>query len=102
MTQRNVTDTKPLNSLTLKLKNLNDQVIVITGATSGIGLVTARMAAEKGAKLVLAGTEEDALKTLTDELKNQGTEVVYVVTDVSKKEDVDRLAEETIKRVWWI
>lgn len=97
MTQRNVTDTKPLNSLTLKLKNLNDQVIVITGATSGIGLVTARMAAEKGAKLVLAGTEEDALKTLTDELKNQGTEVVYVVTDVSKKEDVDRLAEETIK-----
>lgn len=47
MTQRKVTDTKPLNSLTLKLKNLNDQVMVITGATSGIGFVTARMVAEK-------------------------------------------------------
>lgn len=36
----------------LKLKQLKDQVIVITGASSGIGLVTARMAAEKGAKVV--------------------------------------------------
>lgn len=46
----------------LKLKKLKDQVIVITGASSGIGLVTARMAAEKGAKVVAAARNEDALK----------------------------------------
>lgn len=45
MGQREVKDTKPLDSLKLKLKSVKDQVIVITGATSGIGLVTARMAA---------------------------------------------------------
>lgn len=57
----------------LKLKKLKDQVIVITGASSGIGLVTARMAAEKGAKVVAAARNEDALKELTDELKKKGT-----------------------------
>lgn len=46
----------------LKLKKLKDQVIVITGASSGIGLVTARMAAEKGAKVVAAARNEEALK----------------------------------------
>lgn len=45
----------------IKLKKLKDQVIVITGASSGIGLVTARMAAEKGAKVVAAARNEEAL-----------------------------------------
>lgn len=57
----------------IKLKKLKDQVIVITGASSGIGLVTARMAAEKGAKVVAAARNEDALKELADELKEKGT-----------------------------
>ncbi|HEX8788824.1 MAG TPA: SDR family NAD(P)-dependent oxidoreductase, partial [Telluria sp.] len=47
-----------------KLKKLNEQVIVLTGATSGIGLATARMAAEAGAKLVLAARDADALDGL--------------------------------------
>ena len=47
-----------------KLKKLSKQVIVITGASSGIGLVTARMAAEKGAKLVLAARSEEDLRTM--------------------------------------
>jgi len=50
--------------MTYHLKNLRDQVIVITGASSGIGLATARMAAKEGAKLVLAARTEDALKQL--------------------------------------
>jgi len=41
-------------SMKIKLKPLGEQVVVLTGATSGIGLVTARLAAEKGAKLVVA------------------------------------------------
>ena len=44
-----------------KLKPLSEQVIVITGASSGIGLATASMAAKKGARVVLAARNEDAL-----------------------------------------
>ncbi|MDP4114475.1 MAG: SDR family NAD(P)-dependent oxidoreductase, partial [Bacillota bacterium] len=65
----------------IKLKKLKDQVIVITGASSGIGLVTARMAAEKGAKVVAAARNEDALKELTDELKEKGHDAIWVKAD---------------------
>ncbi|GEK89407.1 NADP-dependent 3-hydroxy acid dehydrogenase YdfG [Alkalibacterium putridalgicola] len=94
--QHELTDRKPLDSLSLKLKKLKDQVIVITGATSGIGLVTARMAADKGAKLVLGGREKAALETLTDELSEK-TEVVYLEMDVSKEEEVKQLAEKAVE-----
>ena len=50
----------------IKLKKIRDQIIVITGASSGIGLATARMAAQKGAKLVLAARSDGALRKLTD------------------------------------
>ena len=80
------------------LKKLNKQTIVLTGASSGIGLVTARMAAEQGARLVLAARSEDALRQLTDEINHSGGEAIYVVADVSKPEDVKRLAQEAIRR----
>jgi len=70
------------------LKPLPEQTIVLTGATSGIGLVTARMAAEAGARLVLAARNEEALETLSNELQSAGAEVAYVVADVGKEEDV--------------
>ena len=76
-----------------KLKKLSQQTIVITGASSGIGLVTARMAAKAGAKLVLAARSEDALRQLTNEIKQAGGQAAYVVTDVSKPEEVQHLAE---------
>ena len=82
----------------IKLKKLKEQVIVITGASSGIGLVTARMAAKKGARLVLAARSEDALRQLTDELNNQGAQAVYVVADVSKQDDVKRIAQKAQER----
>jgi short-subunit dehydrogenase len=53
-------------------KNLRNQVLVITGATSGIGLATARLAARKGARLVLAARSESALRQLSDELNALG------------------------------
>lgn len=77
----------------VKLKKLKNQVIVITGASSGIGLVTARMAAEEGARLVLAARSEGALRELTDEIKSGGGKAIYVVADVSKQEDVRRIAD---------
>jgi len=72
----------------MKLKRISDQVIVITGASSGIGLATARMAAQMGARLVLAARNEQALADLTNELRQHGTEAEYVVADVGVEREV--------------
>ena len=79
--------------MALSLKPLRNQVIVITGASSGIGLVTARMAAKQGAKVVLAARNEDALRQLSEEIRNQDGHATYVVADVGKEEDVNRIAQ---------
>jgi NAD(P)-dependent dehydrogenase (short-subunit alcohol dehydrogenase family) len=75
-----------------KLKNIRDQVMVITGGSSGIGLTTARMAAENGALVVVAAREENALAELTDEMNKDKKRMAYVVADVSKEEDVRKIA----------
>jgi short-subunit dehydrogenase len=80
----------------LSLKPLDQQVIVLTGASSGIGLVTARMAAKRGAKLVLAARNEEALQQLADEIRSQGGQAIAVPTDVSKEEDIARLAQAAL------
>ena len=67
----------------MKLKKLSEQTIVITGATSGIGLTTARMAAEKGAKLVLIARNEAALSELAGEIKASGGQAIYHAADVA-------------------
>lgn len=87
----------PSNNLKLNLKKVADQVIVITGASSGIGLVTARMAAAKGAKVVAAARNEDALKKLVAELNAKGQTAIYVTADVAKEEEVNRIAERAIE-----
>lgn len=75
----------------MNLKKLENQVIVITGASSGIGLVTARMAASKGAKVVVAARNEDALKKLVEEFRDQGYSAIYVKADVGREEDISRM-----------
>lgn len=82
----------------VKLKKLGEQVVVITGASSGIGLVTAREAARRGAKLVVAARAEDALRRLVEEITSQGGEAVHVVADVGRQDDVRRIAETALER----
>ena len=84
--------------MSFALKPLEDQVIVITGASSGIGLVTARAAAKRGARLVLAARSESALRELADELSAAGHEAVAVVADVSKDDDVARIRDAAVER----
>lgn len=84
--------------MTLKLKKLSDQVIVITGASSGIGLVTARMAAKRGARVVLNARNEETLRLLTDEINAEGGIVCHVAGDVGQFEDVQNIADEAIRR----
>ena len=61
----------------VKLKKLKDQVIVITGASSGIGLSTARMAAARGARLVLAARNESELRNICDEIGRSGGQASF-------------------------
>jgi short-subunit dehydrogenase len=82
----------------VKLKKLCEQVLVITGASSGIGLVTAREAARRGAKLVVAARSEEALGRLVEEINSRGGEAVYVVADVGRQDDVRRIAEVAVER----
>ncbi|NHN57893.1 MULTISPECIES: SDR family oxidoreductase [Halorussus] len=82
--------------MSVDLKPVEDQVIVITGASSGIGLTTARMAADRGARVVLAARSEDALRELEAEIERTGGDATYVVADVSDRDDVRRIAEEAV------
>src|SRR3954454_14729018 len=82
----------------LHLRPVGDQVIVITGASSGIGLVTARTAARGGAKVVLAARNEAALRTLAGEIADQGGEALAVRCDVGVPEDVAAVARAAIER----
>jgi short-subunit dehydrogenase len=82
----------------LKLKKLEDQVIVITGASSGIGLATARLAAERKAKLVLAARNDEALEKVVQEIRSAGGEAIPVDADVSQKSEVRRIANDAIER----
>ena len=81
----------------IRLKALRDQVIVITGASSGIGLTTARQAAKKGAKLVLAARSDDALRQLVDEIGANGGRAIHVEADVGNEADVRRISDAAFR-----
>ena len=83
--------------MALTLKPLAEQVIVITGASSGIGLVTARLAAKQGAAVVLAARNEAALTELAEEITGGGGRAVAVTCDVGKVEEVAQVAETAIR-----
>lgn len=79
----------------ISLKPLREQVVVITGASSGIGLATARMAVERGARVVLVARNEEALQDIKQQL-NAGERVLHVQADVGDREQLERVASETI------
>ncbi|WP_312362403.1 SDR family oxidoreductase [Sphingobacterium sp.] len=79
-------------------ENIKDKVVIITGASSGIGEATAKLLAQKGAKVVLGARRTEKLKTIADEIQADGGQAVYRKLDVTKAEDNDAiiaLAKET-------
>lgn len=82
--------------MSITLKPLDQQVIVITGASSGIGLATAEAAAAQGAKVVLAARSGDTLADLVKQLKARGGQAISVVADVSDRQQLQRVAETAI------
>ena len=82
--------------MSTKLKKLSDQVIVITGASSGIGLATARAAAEKGASLVLAARSENTLREIVSQINATGGKAIAVTCDVADRAAVDAVAAAAV------
>ncbi|WP_166261214.1 SDR family oxidoreductase [Marinobacter salicampi] len=72
---------------------VNGKVVIITGASSGLGEATARRLADRGAKLVLGARREDRLKSLAEELTAKDGEAIYQVTDVTDRKQVESLAK---------
>jgi len=82
--------------MAISLKPLDQQVMVITGASSGIGLAAAEEAAEQGAKLVLASRSEATLATIVSEINSTVSEAIYVVADVGDRAQVEKIADAAI------
>ena len=72
---------------------LNDKVVVITGASSGIGEAMARLYSQMGAKVALGARNETKLAELVQAIRSEGGEAIYVTTDVTKESDCQRLVE---------
>ncbi len=75
---------------------ISGKVIIITGASSGIGAATARELARHGATLVLAARREDELVALQAEIKAQGGRALAAPTDVRERADLERLVQATL------
>jgi short-subunit dehydrogenase len=82
----------------IKLKPLNEQVMVITGASSGIGLATAEAAAEQGVRLVLTARSADTLDSIVEDINAAGGEAIAVPADVADRSQMDRVAQEAVRR----
>jgi NAD(P)-dependent dehydrogenase (short-subunit alcohol dehydrogenase family) len=75
---------------------LRDRVVVVTGASSGLGLLVAREAARRGARLAVAARDEADLARAADDLRSSGArDVLAVPTDVSKRDEAERLITRT-------
>jgi short-subunit dehydrogenase len=81
----------------MPLKKLHEQVVVITGASSGIGLTTAEMAAERGARVVLSSRNEEALRKAVQTIHSRGGQARYVVADVANPDAVQGIAGYAIR-----
>jgi NADP-dependent 3-hydroxy acid dehydrogenase YdfG len=77
--------------------NINGKVVVITGASSGIGEATALLLAAQGAKVVLGARREDRLSDLAARIAKAGGEAVYMVTDVKQRDDLVKLVDSASK-----
>ncbi|HEU5451587.1 MAG TPA: SDR family oxidoreductase [Terriglobales bacterium] len=80
------------------MRSLRNKVVVLTGASSGFGRGAALRFAEEGASLVLAARRKGLLKEVAEECRARGAKALAVETDVSQREDVERLAEKALDK----
>ena len=77
--------------------NIEGKVVVITGASSGLGEATARLLSAEGAHIVLGARRADRLKLLTDELTGRGGKAIAVTTDVTRPDQVKKLVDAAVQ-----
>ena len=75
---------------------MKNKLVIVTGASSGIGKACAEKFAQKGANVVLAARSEDKLREVAKQISSYGVEVLAVVADVSKEEDCKKLVDEAL------
>jgi short-subunit dehydrogenase len=75
-----------------------NKVVIVTGASSGIGEATAREFAANGSKVILAARSEEKLELIVKEIREKGGEASYIKTDVSKEEECRNLVEKTVEK----
>jgi NADP-dependent 3-hydroxy acid dehydrogenase YdfG len=80
------------------MSRIEDKVVAITGASSGIGEATALLLAERGAKVVLGARGVDRLKALVDRIAAAGGDVAYMPTDVKRRDDISNLVKLACER----
>jgi NAD(P)-dependent dehydrogenase (short-subunit alcohol dehydrogenase family) len=78
--------------------SFKDKVVIVTGATSGIGRATAIAFAQAGAKVAIAGRRDAEGAQVVQEIENAGGQALFVRTDVSREADVEALIGQTVDR----
>lgn len=81
----------------MQLKPINQQVVAVVGASSGIGRQAALQFARRGAKVVVSARSEPGLVSLVEEIKREGGEAIAVIADVSDFEQVKAIADKTVE-----
>ncbi|MEO8373264.1 MAG: SDR family NAD(P)-dependent oxidoreductase, partial [Candidatus Solibacter sp.] len=78
---------------------LTNQVVLVVGASSGIGRATAVLFAREGARVMAAARREERLRTLQQEMAAEGASLEFAIADVSKVEDMEALVKQTEERL---
>lgn len=81
----------------MELKRISEQVVVVLGASSGIGRESALRLAERGAQLVVAARSEPGLQSLVEEIDARGGQGTYVVCDVADRDQVEAVADTAVR-----
>jgi len=79
------------------MMGVEGKVVVITGASSGLGEAAARLLADEGATVVLGARREDRIRALADELTRRGDQALAVPTDVTRRDQVQRLVDSAVE-----
>ena len=77
--------------------DLRDKVVIVTGASAGIGFATSLQLAAAGAKIALAARSADKLRVISENLRGKGCDALVVPTDMRNRGQVEHMVEETIK-----
>src|SRR5882762_5135727 len=80
----------------MEMSNITDKVVVITGASSGIGESTAKLLAEQGAKVVLGARRSNRIDAVVQEISATGGKAIGFATDVTKRAQVEALIQGAV------